>query len=256
MKTIRHIVLGSILFVSTSTALGAPINVRLSPNATAPLIGTLDSPKLAVAAEWPEGIESVSGWRPIYFQSEFTVFVVNGDIGKNLLPKIGVPYLLSPAPDAPQLALAAADDDAELMSVDPRYARIRLSSVVLSYIQDIPAPAPVINANPGAQPSVSANSNTSATLLGINAAPADANIKTLSGILVKANAIERSRFGLQYKLINDANQNLAFVNTAGLAKFVLVTDYVNTRIQVTGPIESAEKGDKLIITAQSLKKAI
>ena len=255
MKTTRNIILAGLLLISSIGALAASIDVRLNPNPTAPVIGTLESQSLAVAAEWPEGIEPQPGWRPIFFQNEFTVFIPNGDLGKDLSPKVGVPYLLSPSPDAPQIALATAEDDAELLSVDPRYARIRLSTVVLSYIPDT-TPQPQVSSPPVVQPEMRVTSPSGGSGTVFDATPSDHTVKTLSGILVKANAFERNRFGLQYKLINHENTTLAFVNTAGLAKFVLVTDYVNTKIEVTGPIEKAEKGDKLIITAQTLKKAI
>ncbi len=225
------------------------INVYLSPSSESALIGKLDSRSLAVTAEWPENAEPTPSWQPIYYRGDFLVYLDSADLGKNHLPAPGSRYLLAPNPNATTLAIATDEDKAEILEIDPRYCLIKLETIVLGYIEDpaaiappplptrvAPAPSP---ATPQAKPSFE---------------PGDNSTKTIEGIIVSSNSFEFKRTGIRFKLINDNNRTIAFVDPKNLPEYLVFTDYINARVIASGPLTEGKNDTDLILSVRNLKK--
>lgn len=221
------------------------INVHLEPNGKSTLIGKLDSRSLAVNAEWPKDQKPVSNWQPIYYRGEFLVYLDSYDLGKNNAPVPGSKYLLGPSKSAPVLAVATDEDQAEIITIDPRYCHINLATIVLGYIEDdaatVPAPLPL--RKPIAAPSQS-----------IEFQSTDDAINTFEGILVSTTSFESTRNGYRFKLINTDNKTIAFVDPSSLPDYIIFTDYINAKTIATGKLKPGSKEGDLILNLQSLKK--
>jgi hypothetical protein len=155
--------------------------------------------------------------------------------------------LLAPNPNAPTLALATDEDNAEILEIDPRYCHIKLETIVLGYIEDqiakAPAPLPKRIAPPPASPdSIPA------------VEPGDNSTKTIEGILVSTNSFEFKRTEIRFKLINNDNKTIAFVDQSGLPEYLVFTDYINSRVIATGTLKEGKNDNDLIIGLQNLKK--
>ena len=251
MKSNRNPILIA-LVVSVVAALTASaqeqISVYLAPSADATLIGKLDSRSLAVNAEWPKGSEPIANWQPVYYRGDFLVYLDSSDLGKNHLPAPGSRYLLAPNPNAPTLALATDEDKAEILEIDPRYCHIKLETIVLGYIEDqtasAPAPLPVRVGPPPA--------TTSNPIPAI--APGDNSTKTMEGIIVSSNSFEFKRTGIRFKLINNDNKTIAFVDQSGLPEYLVFTDYINARVIASGALKEGKNPNDLILALQNVKK--
>lgn len=223
------------------------INVYLNPSAKATLIGKLDSRSLAVKAPWPEDAEPIDNWQPVYYRGDFLVYLDSSDLGKNHLPAPGSRYLLAPNPNAPTLALATDEDNAEILEIDPRYCHIKLETIVLGYIEDqiakAPAPLPTRVAPPPASPD---------RIPAVD--PGDISTKTIEGILVSTNSFEFKRTEIRFKLINNDNKTIAFIDQSGLPDYLVFTDYINSRVIATGTLKEGKNDNDLIIGLQNLKK--
>lgn len=221
------------------------ISVHLEPDSESTIIGKLDFRSLAVNAGWPKTRRSVPGWQPIHYRGKFLVYLDSDDLGKNHAPVPGSRYLLGPSPNAPVLAIATDEDKADIIEIDPRYCHINLETIVLGYIEDIAAPPPTLPIR------------IAPTTLG--AAPAKpfvggTAIKTIEGILVATNSFESERTGYGFKLIDNDNKTLAFVDLSGLPEHLVFTDYINAKLIASGSLkEGSSKGD-LILNALNLKK--
>ena len=239
------ILLGSILANSPLFAQNA-INVHISPDKESLLIGSLETLSLAVNAEWPGGMEPIPGWRPIHYRGEFLVYLDSQDLGKDFAPLPGSKYLIAPSPDSEVLTIATESDTAEIVTIDPRYCHVSLETIVLGYIQDgtTPAPATPNRAKP-TQPGTHNRPELPDT---------SAQTRILEGVLVATNAFESVRSGFQFKIINDDNKTLAYLDDSQLSDFVLVDDYINQRLIATGKLNEIEKVNGFALQAESLKK--
>jgi len=239
------ILLGSILANSPLFARNA-INVHISPDKESVLIGSLETLSLAVNAEWPGGMEPIPGWRPIHYRGEFLVYLDSQDLGKDFAPLPGSKYLIAPSPDSEVLTIATESDTAEIVTIDPRYCHDSLETIVLGYIQDGTTPAPVTpNRAKPTQPGTHNRPKLPDT---------SAQTRILEGVLVATNAFESVRSGFQFKIINDDNKTLAYLDDSQLSDFVLVDDYINQRMIATGKLNEIEKVNGFALQAESLKK--
>lgn len=247
MKTV-HVLQIWILLAITGNSLPAlaqeSVNVRISPDSKSTLIGKLASLSLAVNAEWPKGTDPVPGWRPIYYRGEFLVYLDSQDVGKNFLPLPGSRYLLSPSLDAPLLTIATDEDDAEIVSIDPRYCHINLKTIVLGYIEDRTTPVPP-------RPRVS-----EPRIVPMNRSTPDGSEpdKSMQGILIATNSFESAQSGYKFKLINDDNEIVAFVDHSRLPATVPIGDFINTRLTAWGTIGEIENVDAVVLRVKLLKK--
>ncbi len=235
----------AILGGTLSTFAQESINVRISPDPNSTLIGKLPSLSLAVNAEWPKSTAPVPGWRPIYYRGEFLVYLDSQDIGKNFLPLPGSRYLLSPTPDADTLAIATDQDKAEIVSIDPRFCHINLETIVLGYIRDgsaapPPPPSPKQTSMRLMEPKEPRLAN-------------DSN-QSLEGILVSASNFESNRSGYKFKLINNDNEIIAFIDHSKLPAAEPFNNFVNTRLTAWGTIDDLENIDSVVLRAKMLKK--
>lgn len=246
MKTVTilpTLILLAILGSTLSTFAQESINVRISPDANSTLIGKLPSLSLAVNAEWPKSSNPVPGWRPIYYRGEFLVYLNSQDIGKNFLPLPGSRYLLSPAPDADTLTIATDQDKAEIVSIDPRYCHINLETIVLGYIQDqsaSPPPSPKPTSAKPIEPKLPKLAKDSG--------------QSLEGILVSASYLESNRSGYKFKLINNDNEIIAYLDHSNLPAAEPFNTFVNTRLTAWGTIDDLENVDAVVLRAKMLKK--
>ncbi len=222
------------------------IPVYLSPDVESKIVGNLESLSLAVTAEWPEGTEPFSGWRPIYYQGSFEVYVSSHDISKDLTPKPGCAYLMAPEPDAQILAIATAEDSSELIAVDPRYCKVQVETIILAYIQDIPAAVEeedqAVEVEKPESPKIAITAE--------ETEPA----KILEGRLITTSLIESKKTGYAYKLVNDQRKTIAFLDTSKLPEFVMLRDYVDTISQASGKLIPQEKIASLVLEVSALKK--
>lgn len=218
------------------------ISVHLEPDSESTLIGKLDSRSLAVNAGWPKNRRPIPGWQPIHYRGKFLVYLDSYDLGKNHAPVPGSRYLLSPSPNAPVLAIATDEDKADIIEIDPRYCHINLETIVLGYIEDNAA-------RPPALPIRSALGKTPAKPF-----VADTAIKTIEGILVATNSFESERTGYGFKLIDNDNKILAFVDPSRLAEHLVFTDYINAKLIASGSLKEGSSEGELILSVQNLKK--
>jgi len=221
------------------------INVHLEPNGKSTLIGKLDSRSLAVNAEWPKNRDAVSNWQPIYYRGEFLVYLDSYDLGKNNAPVPGSKYLLSPSKSAPVLAIATDEDQAEIITIDPRYCHINLETIVLGYIEDDAAVAPA--APPMTKPILMPTQP-------IAFPRANDAVRTFEGILVSTTSFESTRNGYRFKLIDTDNKTIAFVDPSSLPEYLIFTDYINAKTIATGKLKPGSDEGDLILNLQSLKK--
>lgn len=221
------------------------ISVYLEPNGKSTLIGKLDTRSLAVNAEWPKDRKPVPHWQPIYYRGEFLVYLDSYELGKNHAPIPGSHYLLGPSPNAPILAIATDEDKADIITIDPRYCHINLETIVLGYIKDdaaAPPPLPLRTApNTNIAPSAKPLGN-------------DTAIKTIEGILVATNSFESKRTGHGFKLIDNDNKTIAFVDASSLPGHLVFTDYINAKTIATGLLKEGPEDGDLILSIQKLKK--
>ena len=239
------ILLGSILANSPLFAQNA-INVHISPDKESLLIGSLETLSLAVNAEWPGGIEPIPGWRPIHYRGEFLVYLDSQDLGKDFAPLPGSKYLITPSPDSEVLTIATKSDTAEIVTIDPRYCHVSLETIVLGYIQDGTTPVPF---NPNRAKPIQPGTHNRPKL-----PDTSAQTRILEGILVATNAFESAPSGFQFKIINDENKTLAYLDDSQLSDFILVDDYINQRLIATGKLNEIEKINGFALQAESLKK--
>ncbi len=249
MKINRYVptivLLGSIL-ANTSLFAQNAINVHISPDKESVLIGSLETLSLAVNAEWPGGMEPIPGWRPIHYRGEFLVYLNSQDLGKDFAPLPGSKYLIAPSPNSEVLTIATESDTAEIVTIDPRYCHVNLETIVLGYIQDGTTPAPSSPARP--KPTQAETHNRP------KLPDTSAQTRILEGVLVATNAFESARSGFQFKIINDDNKTLAYLDDSQLSDFVLVGDYINQRLIATGKLNEIEKINGFALQAESLKK--
>ncbi len=246
MKSINllpSLVILATLGMSLSTNAQESINVRLSPDSNSTLIGKLPSLSLAVNAEWPKNTDPVPGWKPIYYRGEFLVYLDSQDIGKNFLPLPGARYLLSPRSDADTLAIATDQDKAEIVSIDPRFCHINLETIVLGYIQDFSA-TPIPSSN---QPRASIAEPKQPKIVSDSS-------QSMEGILVSAGNLESNRSGYKFKLINNDNETIAYLDHSKLPDAEPFINFVNTRLTAWGTIDDLEKVDAVVLRAKMLKK--
>ncbi len=239
------LLVGSTLTVNSLSAQNV-INVHISPDDESVLIGSLETLSLAVNAEWPGGVEPAPGWRPIHYRGEFLVYLDSQDLGKDFAPLPGSKYLIAPTPDSEVLTIATDSDTAEIVTIDPRYCHVNLETIVLGYIQDGTTPAPLspARAKP-AQPDTHNRPKLPDT---------SAQTRILEGVLVATNAFEAARSGYQFKIINDNNKTLAYLDDSQLSDFVLVGDFINQRLIATGKLNEIAKINAFALQAASLKK--
>lgn len=240
--------LGLACFIlATSSAALSAVPVYNRPEAQAMQIGELESLDLAVEADWPQGVDPVPGWQPVYYRGAFRVYVDNDDIGKDLSPKPGAPYLMQPEAGAQRLAVATQKDQTEFLEVGSDYSLIYLETIVLGYLRQSASanrqPTASDAAGGGGKPSPSE-------------APPDAALpsKTLQGIVAKTSFLEKTRMKFNYKLVAPDGSALAYIDTDELPKFIVVSDYLNKMAHVSGPVLTFQDGSQLIIRARSLKK--
>ena len=62
------------------------------------------------------------------------------------------------------------------------------------------------------------------------------------------------RMGFKFKIINDDNKTLAYLDDSQLSDFVLVDDYINQRLIAIGKMNEIEKVNGFALQAESLKK--
>ncbi|MCH6257230.1 hypothetical protein MLD52_11780 [Puniceicoccaceae bacterium K14] len=256
------------------------IDVHLRPEVQAPTIGQLESFALAVNAEWPADLEPTEGWKPIFYRGVFEVFVSNNDISKDLTPKPGSNYLLSPDKKATVLSTATKDDKTDLISVDPRYSKLNIETILVAYIKDevqlieeptvpeppanveieveesVPAPAP---ATPDTV-QVETTQPTPPAMQEVSTPPATTTqsenpMRRFQGVLQTCNIVEKSKTSCPYKLLDSNGKTLGFLDVKNLPEFIIIKDYIGNKVSIAGQIYSIESSNNLRIVASSLKKA-
>lgn len=284
----QTIIKSTVSFLALAVTLlthGQAIDVRLSPDVQALAIGQLESSGLAVDAQWPEGQDPVEGWKPIFYRGIFEVFVNNNDISKDLTPKPGSSYFLSPDKGATVLSTATKDDRTDLISVDPRYSKLNVETILVAYIKDIAAvieelPSPQTTAaspasettaqdapSPTTAPEAPSELETTTEQAVAEVAEvveeeistvqtvAENPVRRLQGRLQTTNLVEKGKTSCPYKLIGPNGKTLAFLDTEILPEFIIIKDYIGNNISVTGRIVTIEPSNNLKIIANSLKKA-
>ncbi len=225
--------------LAASASAQDPTPVRLAPHADAPRIGTLDTPTAAIPADWPEGAQPQAGWLPIRFRAAVTAYVDNNDMGKDLAPKPGSLYYLSPDKTSAPLAVAAKSDTTQIIAVDPWWCELRLEKELTGYIPKRTMAAATPTAAPSAPASDAAASAT----------------KRLRGTLQTTSLMVRTRTGLDYRLVAPDGKPIALIDVSELPERVQARDFVDATVEVSGPLAPNERGDLVILLAQSLKKA-
>lgn len=220
-----------------------PIPVYLDPSSDAFQIGELESRSLAVPAEWPIGSEHPPGWRPVYYQGRFEVYVDNNDIGKDLAPKPGSLYYTAPDRDAAKLSIATAKDQTDILSVDTWFTKLRLETILLGYIPD-PASRPDSAAEAAPPPA-------SATASG----DSEARVSELEGRLEKAGLLARNRHDARYRLTNEDGKTIALVDTSKLPERIQPDELLSVTVRIAGTLQAGDVGDTVVVLAQSLSKA-
>lgn len=241
MKLITAL-LATIAATLVNAADGIP--VLLSPVGDATQIGELETLSLAVPAEWPKDVPATEGWQPVYYRGIFEVYVDNNDIGKNLAPKPGRPYLLSPNEKGVLLAIATDKDKTDIVSVDTWFSKMQLETIVLGYIQASSVEASSILSNLPQTPVPSEP-----------VAAAQAASTELVGRLEKTGMIGRNRTGAAFKLVGPTGQTLAFVDDSEVPERIQMDEFVNNEVRITGFLEQKEGKEDVILRAKSLKKA-
>ncbi|MDQ8202986.1 hypothetical protein [Pelagicoccus sp. SDUM812003] len=221
------------------------IPVRLAPSPDAPEIGQLEAMSLAVPAEWPQGEQPVEGWKPVYYQGVFEVYVDNNAIQKDLTVEPGTPYFLSPDPGAYQLSIATEKDKTDILSVDTWISHLQLETILVAYIQDQSVDAKrIVNNLPDQTPSLAKKTPAS-----------EQAVREFQGRLLKSGMLLKNRSGYAYRLVGPDGKTLAFVDLSQLPDRVQISDFVELTVKITGTLKPNENGDTLILVAQRLAKA-
>ena len=84
-------------------------------------------------------------------------------------------------------------------------------------------------------------------------APKPALLRAYSSQPMRLNPV---RSGFQFKIINDDNKTLAYLDDSQLSDFVLVDDYINQRLIAIGKMNEIEKVNGFALQAESLKKEV
>lgn len=237
----------------------ASVPAHLEPNKRSPVIGELESLDRVPAAPWPDDVEPVDGWRPVFYKGEFEVYVPNSAVGKGLAPKPGAPYLLSPDNPDSQLALATRNDEVELVSVGANYSKLRLETVARAYVPDPSASAPRPAERSGEQADGSASAEAADSPPAPERKPereprVDSDpLRALEGSFEKASPLERIRHGFRYKIVDSDGERLAFVDLSDLPDFLVIDDYLGARVFAQGLLKS-EDGGRVVLEASSLQR--
>lgn len=246
----RLIALSIALAASLALQAQEKIAVYLSPDATSPQIGALDSLSLAVPAEWPAAQEAAEGWRPIYYRGLFTVFVHNNDIAKDLSAKAGANYYLQASKNAPVLAIATDKDKSEILSVDTWYCQLELETIVLAYIQETSVEASSIVQSLAKDTPAT---NPQPTTAGPQSA---SSIKEMEGKLLPVGLLEKKKAeGLAFKLQDRTGTTLAFLDLSRLPERIQAESLAGQIVRVSGELRDSSSGSAIILTANTLKKA-
>ncbi|MBC2604495.1 hypothetical protein [Pelagicoccus albus] len=238
----------ALLFAVSATlaATAKPIAIHLDPDAETPQIGSLEAISLAVPAEWPQGVEPVSGWQPIYYRGVFQVYLDNNDISKDLSPKPGSLYYLSPDKNSPSLAIATEKDKADILSVNTWFCKLQLETIVLGYIQNTSIDAgSIVTSLPD-----SSQSTGDATEAAVQQTPTE-----MAGRLVKTGLIGKKRTGASYKLTTDNGKTLAFIDATKVPDRVRIDELLSQPVRVSGFLGQVEDGSDVIILANSIKRS-
>jgi hypothetical protein len=244
--------------------LAAPTPVHVRPETTAPFFAILPpgaEPFTAV------GVTPPAGWRAVALPGPHRVFVRNGDLAKDNTVKVGSPYLLSTADNAPMLATAEKDDKPSVKDLTSRYyTEFSLDKSIIGYIPapvvsraEPPAPAPVASPTPPAPetprdlatsaptraPAVAANSSA-------GSATPDGLPQLFQGTLASTRVPLRPRRAYDYELRDTNGNRFAYLDTSRLVAPVSVESLLDRVVVVYGVARAVPGSPDLVIAAENL----
>jgi hypothetical protein len=240
--------------------LTAPTAVRVRPDATAPFFAILPpgaEPFTAV------GVTPPAGWRAVALPGPHRVFVRNGDLAKDNSVKVGSPYLLSTADNAPVLATAEKDDKSSIKDFLGRFTELSLDNrTLIGYIPAPPPPSPAVSLTPPATETPRDLATTSPSRTPPGTAPAassrqsaatpDGLPQLFQGTLASTRVPLRPRRAYDYELRDTNGNRFAYLDTSRLIAPATVESLLDRVVVVYGVARAVPGSPDLVIAAENL----
>lgn len=209
------------------------------------------------------GINPPAGWTAITLAGPHDVYAANKNVTKSLDVRIGAPYLTEAKDDAPVLALASKDDNAEITDYRGKFTKFRLSKPVVGYIK---TPA---KATPSAVAAVSAPVPAPAASVAVDSAPAQqvgigraapvgdggssALPRLFQGTFSSTQSPLRPRRPYDYQLTDTAGARYAYVDVSKLLATEQIGKYLERTVVVYGTARAVPGTKDMVVVAESLQ---
>ena len=250
------------LAAAVATLDAAPLTqttaVFFKPDATTPAVTFLKAgsePALAPDSPAP------AGWVAVTLAGPHKVFAANKDISKALTVHIGAPYRTEPKADAPIIALAAADDHAEISGLHGRWTEFNLPKTIIGYIQASavpPAPAAQPLTAMAAAPSVESAPAAPAIVIPGKPAPmgdggSSALPRLFQGKLTSTYSAFRPRRPYDYQLTDNSGERYAYLDVSKLLATEQFNSYIDHTVVIYGTAKAVPGTKDMVILVESLQ---
>jgi len=208
------------------------------------------------------GINAPAGWTAVTLSGPHDVYAPNKNVTKSLDVRAGTPYLTEAKDDAPVLALAAKDDNAEITDYRGKFTKFRLTKPVVGYIKTPAKAAASVVATPAATPSVttvSVDSVPGQQVGGVGrAAPvgdgaSSALPRLYQGKLASTQSPLRPRRPYDFQLTDEAGARYAYVDVSKLLATEQITKYTDRTVVVYGTAKAVPGTKDMVVIAESLQ---
>jgi hypothetical protein len=252
------------LALGSHAALSAAPLVETTPVYAGPDIATTPVTSLPAGAEINValGINAPSGWTAVTLAGPHEVYAANKNVTKSLDVRIGAPYLTEAKDDAPVLALAAKDDNAEITDYRGKFTKFRLTKPVVGYIKTPATVTSPIVSLPDAAPEAApapAGHTAGQQVGGVGrAAPvgdgaSSALPRLYQGKLASTQSPLRPRRPYDFQLTDEAGARYAYVDVSKLLATEQITKYTDRTVVVYGTAKAVPGTKDMVVIAESLQ---
>lgn len=246
------------LVLASATSLSAsPLTettpVYANPNASGAPVASLKAGTEPVLA----GTAAPAGWTAVTLAGPHDVYAANKDVTKSLEVRVGSPYLIEAKADAPVLALAGKDDNAEITDYRGKWTKFRLTKPVVGYIKTPVKPAIASAPVTPASAPISEVSAPVVTTAGRAAAVGDGGSSALprlfQGKLASTYSPLRPRRPYDYQLNDDAGSRYAYIDVSKLLATQQLSKYLDRTVVVYGTAQAVPGSKDMVVLAESLQ---
>jgi len=230
--------------------------VFLSPDPKSPVLSRLKAGASVIVIPG-----APAGWRQIEVAGPFEVFAQNRDVTKGLEVRDGANLYAAPRRDAPVLAVATAEDKAEVTGLvrgSSDWARVKLEKRLRGFIAvgetaNMTATTPTLTPpTTGAGYTPPPSSNAPGRPVAISGASADLP-RLFQGRLTASRTLIQRTPPYDYQITDSSGRRLAYLNTAKLKLAGKMETYLDRIVSVTGTMRNTIDGKDLVIEAESLQ---